>query len=194
MMRRICLVVLLIITGLSVCWAAETLESKTLEVALDLSSESTITWYDFGFSSTQVGSGKEETPVAYEPTEIDHIALVLESGADADRIAENTDGSLWVYWHITSGSGLEISIAGDGDMKKEVPESEDEKIGWNIAIGSADGKGSGETQVVFTHDPSENSVGADGSKKILLATEDLTGLTLSPGEYTANLILSIVKN
>ena len=193
MMRRVCLVVLLIITGLSVCWAAETLESKTLEVALDLSPESATTWYDFGFSSTQVGSGKEEIPIAYEPTAIDHIALVLESGADADGIAENTDGSLWVYWHITSGSGLEISIAGDGDMKKEVPESEGEKIGWNIAIDSADGKGSGETQVVFTHDPSENSVGADGSKKILLATEDLTGLTLSPGEYTANLILSIVK-
>ena len=70
--------------GLLACWAAEPLESKTLEVALDLSPESTITWYDFGFSSTQVGSGKEETPVAYEPTEIDHIALVLESGADAD--------------------------------------------------------------------------------------------------------------
>ena len=192
-MKRLVFSMIVMTVGLLACWAAEPLESKTLEVALDLSPESTTTWYDFGFSSTQVGSGKEETPVAYEPTAIDHIALVLESGADADRIAENTDGSLWVYWHITSGSGLEISIAGDGDMKKEVPESEDEKIGWNIAIGSADGKGSGETQVVFTHDPSENSVGADGSKKILLATEDLTGLTLSPGEYTANLILSIVK-
>lgn len=193
MMRRVCLLVLLIITGLSVCWAAETLESKTLEVALDLSPESATTWYDFGFSSTQVGSGKEETPIAYDPTAIDHIALVLDSGVKTDRIAENNDGSLWVYWHITSGSGLEISIAGDGDMKKEVPESEDEKIGWNIAIGSADGKGSGVKQVVFTHDPSENGVGSDGSKRILLATEDLTGLTLTPGEYTANLILSVVK-
>lgn len=193
MMRRVCLVVLLIIAGLSVCWATETLESKTLEVALDLSPESATTWYDFGFSSTQVGSGKEETPVAYDPTAIDHIALVLDGGVDADRIAENNDGSLWVYWHIKSGSGLEISIAGDGDMKKAVPESEEEKIGWNIAIDSADGKGSGVKQVVFTHDPSENGVGSDGSKRILLATEDLTGLTLTPGEYTANLILSIVK-
>ena len=78
-------------------------------------------------------------------------------------------------------------------MKKAVPESEEEKIGWNIAIDSADGKGSGVKQVVFTHDPSENGVGSDGSKRILLATEDLTGLTLTPGEYTANLILSIVK-
>ena len=193
MMRRVCFVVLMITVGLSVCWATETLESKTLEVALDLSPESATTWYDFGFSSTQVGSGKEETPVAYDPTAIDHIALVLDSGVESDRIAENADGSLWVYWHITSGSGLEISIAGDGDMKKAVPESEEEKIGWNIAIDSADGKGSGVKQVVFTHDPSENGVGADGSKMILLSTEDLSGLTLTPGEYTANLVLSIVK-
>ena len=192
-MRRLAMTSILSTLILLVCWGAEPLETKTLEVALDLSAESTTTWYDFGFSSTQVGSGKEETPIAYEPTAIDHITLVFDDGVETDRIASNEDGSLWVYWHIASGSGLEIFIAGDGDMKKEVPESEEEKIGWNIAVDAADGKGSGESQVVFTHDPSESGVGADGSKKILLATEDLTGLTLSPGEYTANLILSIVK-
>lgn len=194
MMRRVCLVVLLIITGLSVCWAAETLESKTLEVALDLSPESATTWYDFGFSSTQVGSGKEDTPIEYEPTPITSVSLDFDDeGLGADRIAENADGSLWVYWHITSGSGLQISISGDADMKKASPESEDEKITWNVAVDSASAKNRSESQVVHTHTPSEDGVGADGSKEISLSTDDLTGLTLTPGEYTANLVLSITK-
>lgn len=194
MMRRVCLVVLLIITGLSVCWAAETLESKTLEVALDLSPESATTWYDFGFSSTQVGSGKEDTPIEYEPTPITSVSLDFDDeGLGADRIAENADGSLWVYWHITSGSGLQISISGDDDMQKDSPASDEEKITWNIGIESSDVKGRGEEQIVFTHDPSQNGVGAVGSKKISLSTDELTGLMLTPGEYKANLVLSIKK-
>lgn len=193
-MKRLVFSMIVMTVSLLACWAAEPLESKTLEVALDLSPESATTWYDFGFSSTQVGSGKEDTPIEYEPTPITSVSLDFDDeGLGADRIAENADGSLWVYWHITSGSGLQISISGDDDMQKDSPASDEEKITWNIGIESSDVKGRGEEQIVFTHDPSQNGVGAVGSKKISLSTDELTGLMLTPGEYKANLVLSIKK-
>lgn len=195
-MKRLALALMLIATGLSVCWAAVPLATKNLDVSLDLGSESGAIWYDFGFSSTPVGSGKETPqPVSYDPTAIagNSISLSLKEG-ETGRIAENDEDSLWVYWHITSGSGLQISISGDADMKKASPESEDEKITWNVAVDPASAKNRSESQVVYTHTPSEDGVGADGSKEISLSTDDLTGLTLTPGEYTANLVLSITKN
>lgn len=194
-MKRLALALMLIAAGLSVCWAADLLETKNLEVSLDLGTESSTTWYDFGFSSSQVGSGKGDNSAPYNPTTITSISLALDDeGVETGRIAENADDSLWVYWHITSGSGLQISISGDDDMKKASPKSEDEKITWNVAVDSASAKNRSESQVVYTHTPSEDGVGADGSKEISLSTDDLTGLTLTPGEYTANLVLSITKN
>lgn len=196
-MKRLALALMLIATGLSVCWAAVPLETKNLEVSLDLGSESGAIWYDFGFSSTPVGSGKETPqPVRYDPTAIagNSISLSLKEG-ETGRIAENDEDSLWAYWHITSGTGLTIDIQGDGVMDMAGAGEGNDDIDWNIALDSAQtGTDQATKQNVYTHEPTENGVGADGSRKITLTTEDLTGLTLAPGKYTANLVLSITKN
>lgn len=194
-MKRL-LIVLIAIISIGMVYAANgnTLpNTETLEVSLNLGSESGTTWYDFGFSSTPVGSGKETPqPVRYDPTAItgNSISLSLKEG-ETGRIAENDEDSLWAYWHITSGSNLQISIKGEADMKKDSPASDTELIGWNIAVGSADAKDRDTSQIVFTHTPSKNGVGSDGSAEIRLTTDDLTGLVLTPGEYKANLTLKI---
>lgn len=194
-MKKTALVVLMILVA-CICsvTGATLLEQETLKVSLDLSGEDSQTMYfDFGFSSSEVGSGKEnEAP--YEPTLIEENSLslsLLDNGTKSGRIAANTT-SLFAYWHITSGSALEITIKGDGEMAMTGADPENGTIGWNIALGSQESVSPyTKEQRVYYHDPSSNGVGSDDSSKVFLTTDDLTGLVLEPGEYSANLILSI---
>lgn len=199
-MKRM-LVVLLAVLSVGVLFAATSDklgEDQTLKVSLDLSGgEGQTAVYDFGFSSTEVGNGKEENEPDYDPTPVESIelSLTLPTGAETTgRIASHSD-EIWAYWHITSGTGLSIDIKGDGVMEMTGAGETNDDIDWNIALDSAQtGTNQATTQNVYTHKPTENGVGADGSRRITLRTEDLTGLTLEPGEYTANLVLSITKS
>lgn len=199
-MKRM-LVVLLAVLSVGVLFAAtggKLGEDQTLKVSLDLSGgEGQTAVYDFGFSSTEVGNGKEENEPDYDPTPVESIelSLTLPTGAETTgRIASHSD-EIWAYWHITSGTGLSIDIKGDGVMEMDGAGETNDDIDWNIALDSAQtGTNQATTQNVYTHKPTENGVGADGSRRITLRTEDLTGLTLEPGEYTANLVLSITKS
>ena len=199
-MKRM-LVVLLAVLSVGVLFATKgdkLGEDQTLKVSLDLSGgEGQTAVYDFGFSSTEVGNGKEENEPDYDPTPVESIelSLTLPTGAETTgRIASHSD-EIWAYWHITSGTGLSIDIKGGGVMEMTGAGETNDDIDWNIALDSAQtGTDQATTQNVYTHKPTENGVGADGSRRITLRTEDLTGLTLEPGEYTANLVLSITKS
>lgn len=199
-MKRM-LVVLLAVLSVGVLFAdtGDKLgEDQTLKVSLDLSGgEGQTAVYDFGFSSTEVGNGKEENEPDYDPTPVESIelSLTLPTGAETTgRIASHSD-EIWAYWHITSGTGLSIDIKGAGVMEMTGAGETNDDIDWNIALDSAQtGTNQATTQNVYTHKPTETGVGADGSRKITLRTEDLTGLTLEPGEYTANLVLSITQS
>lgn len=199
-MKRM-LVVLLAVLSVGVLFAAtgdKLGEDQTLKVSLDLSGgEGQTAVYDFGFSSTEVGNGKEENEPDYDPTPVESIelSLTLPTGAETTgRIASHSD-EIWAYWHITSGTGLTIDIKGDGVMEMDGAGETNDDIDWNIALDSAQtGTDQATTQNVYTHKPTEKGVGADGSRKITLTTEDLTGLALAPGEYTANLVLSITQS
>lgn len=199
-MKRM-LVVLLAVLSVGVLFAAKgdkLGEDQTLKVSLDLSGgEGQTAFYDFGFSSTEVGNGTEENGPVYDPTPIEgnKLSLTLPTGAETTgRIASHSD-EIWAYWHITSGTGLSIDIKGDGVMEMTGAGETNDDIDWNIALDSAQtGTDQATTQNVYTHKPTEKGVGADGSRRITLRTEDLTGLTLEPGEYTANLVLSITQS
>ena len=197
-MEKTALAILMILVA-CICSATGTTlpDPKTLDVSLDLSGgESQTAYFDFGFSSTEVGSGKENE-AQYEPTLIEGNSLSLslpQSGTESGRIATNTT-TLYAYWHITYGSDLEITIKGNGDMAKDGADAENDTIGWNIAIATRPSAFPyGTEQMVYDHEPATNGVGADGSVKISLTTDDLTGLTLEPGVYSSDLILSIKNN
>ena len=140
---------------------------------------------------------KEENEPDYDPTPVESIelSLTLPTGAETTgRIASHSD-EIWAYWHITSGTGLSIDIKGAGVMEMTGAGETNDDIDWNIALDSAQtGTDQATSQNVYTHKPTETGVGADGSRKITLTTEDLTGLALAPGEYTANLVLSITQS
>lgn len=199
-MKRM-LVVLVAVLSVGMLFAApgdKLGEDQTLKVSLDLSGgEGQTTFYDFGFSSTEVGNGKEENGPAYKPNPVEgnELSLTLPAGAETTgRIASHSD-EIWAYWHIISGTGLSIDIKGAGVMEMSGAGETNDDIDWNIALDSAQtGTDQATTQNVYTHNPTENGVGADGSRRITLRTEDLTGLTLEPGEYTANLVLSITQS
>lgn len=200
-MKRMLIVLLVAVLSIGMLFAAKgdkLGEDQTLKVSLDLSGgEGQTTFYDFGFSSTEVGNGKEENGPAYDPTPVEgnELSLTLPAGAETTgRIASHSD-EIWAYWHITSGTGLSIDIKGDGVMEMSGAGETNDDIDWNIALDSAQtGTDQATKQNVYTHEPTENGVGADGSRKITLTTEDLTGLALAPGKYTANLVLSITQS
>lgn len=194
-MKKTALSILVVLTTCICSVTGTTLpDPETLDVSLDLSGgESQTAYFDFGFSSTEVGSGKENE-AQYDPTLIEGNSLSLslpQSGTESGRIATNTT-TLYAYWHITYGSDLEITIKGSGEMAKEGTKPENDTIGWNIALASQQSDYPYITeQMVYDHDPDKNGVGADGSVEVFLTTDDLTGLILEPGVYSSDLILSI---
>lgn len=197
-MKKTALAILMILVA-CICSATGTTlpDPETLDVSLDLSGgESQTAYFDFGFSSTEVGSGKVNE-AKYDPTLIDGNSLSLslpQSGTGSGRIATNTT-TLYAYWHITYGSNLEITIKGDSDMAKDGAGPDNDTIGWNIALETQTSASPYVTeQTVYDHDPTKNGVGADGSVEVFLTTDDLTGLTLEPGVYSSDLILSIKNN
>lgn len=170
--------------------AANSTSPQIIPVSLDLGPNGTV-YYDIGFSKTEVTKGNP-TP---DSVDGDGISLTLGTNSIATNL--DTADSLYVYWHITSGKPITISLQGDGPMQVNDTGTE---IDWSIKIGNKTADDQAKSQNVFVHQPSSGSdsasavgIQADGSEKIVLTTENVSAIseTVTPGEYTANLTLTI---
>lgn len=172
------------------CLLAGALDTQKLEVGLNLSESGGVSEYKIGFSSTEVDGTAEK----YKPTAVAGNSLDLafdESG----QTASNSKTALWVYWHITSGEDMVITLKGDADLTKSGASDGNGTIGWNIQLDSKTAQDRSASQTVKEHTPSgENGVvGSHGSSKVTITTDDMTSLTLEPGDYVANLVLEITS-
>ena len=170
--------------------------NATMEVTLDLSSDSDLTkYFEIGFSTAPVTAvPTEESPVTPKTT----IKLEDATGADGD-IRNKED--VYIYW-IVKGDNVDLTLSTGAALDSSEVDATD--IHWSATIGTISGEGGTASDSEARSDGSNDTAsvtGIDGTSAIkvgsaplTISTIDLLSTTGVNGNYTGKLTLSIASN
>lgn len=171
-------------------------KNATMEVTLDLSSESTLgKYYMIGFTSSV--AGLSSTSLEVEPLKTVALNTATTTGDFT------TQGDVYVYWAIKdSSTKYDIQLSLDNDLTTSSEEEGNKFVKWSVTPTSEGLKLTSNGTGTESQNKSTvvgNSIGGaagmqTGSNKITISTEDLLESSYAEGEYTGTLTVTIIAD